>query len=78
VLGWDEKRELPDGVDHASDAVLYSLRRLAHYNRESHEAQDDSPQAVAKRQEAEWVAKRLALGRRMGNDLAARAAWGRR
>lgn len=52
VLGWDERRELPDGVDHASDAVLYALRRLHHYGDKQAVPQDDSPQAVAKRQAA--------------------------
>jgi hypothetical protein len=35
VLGWDEKRELPDGIDHASDATLYALRKLRHYTRDA-------------------------------------------
>lgn len=55
VLGWDEKRELPDGVDHASDSVLYALRRLRHYTREGVGPVDDS---LAARQKAAEVAMR--------------------
>jgi hypothetical protein len=42
VLGWDAQRRLPNPArpDHVSDAVLYALRKLAHY-REA----DPKPQA---------------------------------
>jgi pimeloyl-ACP methyl ester carboxylesterase len=44
VLGWDEKGRLPNPSqeDHASDAVLYALRKLANY-RESEVAPDIAP-----------------------------------
>jgi hypothetical protein len=48
VLGWDAKREKPDGVDHVSDAALYAIRRLRHHV--ATDAQPELPpvQALAK------------------------------
>lgn len=72
VLGWDEKREKPDGVDHASDAVLYAVRRLWHYSaldKAGAPAQD--PEAVLER-EAERMKRehmsRMRNGARVGID----------
>lgn len=78
VLGWDEKRELPEGVDHASDAVLYSLRRLAHYQSQAAVPVDDSPAALAKRFEDEMIAKRLGNAKRNSSRAALYAAQNRR
>lgn len=61
VLGWDDDKRLPneDMPDHASDAVSYALRRLRHYSDQANEPVDNSPEAVAKRQEDEWISRRL-------------------
>lgn len=71
ALGWDDKREKPAGIDHASDAVLYALRRLWHYgaSEELARAAFNSPEAIAAREDLaiERLEKRLrAEGRSVG------------
>lgn len=78
VLGWDKERELPEGIDHASDATLYSLRRLAHYQARSEAPVDESPDAVARREEEAIIARRMGAARRNSNRAAMTAASNRR
>ncbi|HKY50137.1 MAG TPA: hypothetical protein VJP45_02660 [Candidatus Limnocylindria bacterium] len=74
VLGWDEKREKPDGVDHASDAVLYAVRRLWHHNADDKHDQSGSPEAESER-EAEAMKARVMNRNRP--RVPGRAAWDR-
>lgn len=76
VLGWDDDKRLPDPSmpDHASDAVGYALRRLRHYSEAEAQPVDYSPEAVAERQEAAWIAQRLGSARRHQSNAAALAA----
>jgi hypothetical protein len=81
VLEWDEKHEQwEEGPpDHCADAELYAKRRLHQYARAANSPVDNSPEAQAKRQEAEWLAKRLAQTQRnRGSFDSARTSWGRR
>jgi hypothetical protein len=81
IIGWDDDGEkpeegLPDDVVHAA---YYAHRWQHHYGNRMAEPVDDSADALAKRQEAEWLAKRLAQTQRnRGSFDSARTSWGRR
>jgi hypothetical protein len=78
VLGWDDKRELPEGVDHASDAVLYALRRLRHYGERMAEPAKSQAELDREMEDA-IIARRLGTARQTMNRAASlRAAVNRR
>lgn len=67
--GWDKKKlsHDPDADDHALDSGIYGHRALRCWPQNESTPEDESDEARAARQEAEWFAKRVRAGNRHNN-----------